>query len=258
MEKLEEFFKYFFGQGETVEFKSFSFAHFLPIILMIGIIFLLYKYSKKIRDYNHESWIRLALAFILIITEMSYFWRLVGVPSLNPNPYDHLPITICGWCVIFCSYLVVTKNQTLFDIAYFWLFSGTIFALITPTVITYCGPTRFRYYQFWLEHTLGYISIFYMIFVCKMRPNFKSMIKSFSAFSIMALIAFVANKMLGNGANYLFMAKTEDTASILNLLPTNFVLKVLIMGSIIIVMFILAYLPWFIKDRKAKKININN
>ena len=51
------------------------------------------------------------------------------------------------------------------------LFAGTIFALITPTVITYTGPTRFRYYQFWLEHTLGYISIFYMIFILFMSKK---------------------------------------------------------------------------------------
>ncbi len=250
MEKLAEIIAYFFGQGETVEFKNFTLAHFLPIIIMIGIIFLIHRYSEKIKDYKHEDRIRLALAFILIITEMSYFWRLIGVPSLNPNPHEHLPITICGWGVIFCSYLIITKNQTLFDITYFWLFSGTIFALVTPTVISYCGPTRFRYYQFWLEHSLGYITIFYMIFVHKMRPNIKSMFKSYGAFAIMAFIAFMANKMLGTGANYLFMAELEETASILDLLPTNFVLRVLIMASIVSFMYIVSYIPWFIKDQK--------
>jgi hypothetical integral membrane protein (TIGR02206 family) len=258
MEKLTEIIAYFFGQGETVEFKNFTLAHFLPIIIMIGIIFLIHRYSEKIKDYKHEDRIRLALAFILIITEMSYFWRLIGVPSLNPNPHEHLPITICGWGVIFCSYLIITKNQTLFDITYFWLFSGTIFALVTPTVISYCGPTRFRYYQFWLEHSLGYITIFYMIFVHKMRPNIKSMFKSYGAFTIMAFIAFMANKMLGTGANYLFMAELEETASILDLLPTNFVLRVLIMASIVSFMYIVSYIPWFIKDQKNKKLEIKN
>ena len=44
---------------------------------------------------------------------MSYFWRLVGVPDLNPNPVDHLPITVCGWAVIFSAFYLLTKNQTL-------------------------------------------------------------------------------------------------------------------------------------------------
>ena len=123
---MKEFFSYFFGQGETVEFEHFSFAHFFPIILMIAIIALIIVYGKNIKNYKHEDRICLTLAFIMIICEMSYFWRLTNVPSLNANPVDHLPITICGWALIFCSFLVITKNQTLFDIAYFWVFAGRI------------------------------------------------------------------------------------------------------------------------------------
>ncbi len=249
---MKEAIAYFFGQGEEIEFKNFTLAHFLPIIVAIGIIFLIYKFRDKIRDSRHEKKISLTLAFVAIICEMAYFWRLVGVPSLGANPVEHLPITVCGWSVIFCSYLVVTKNQTLFDISYFWLFSGTIFALITPTVISYCGPTRFRYYQFWGEHTLGYIIIFYMMFVHKMRPTIKSAIKSYSLFGVLAVIAYTANKMLGPGANYLFMAEPEATPSILDILPPNFVVRVIVMATIITIMFVLAYLPWYFKDRKVK------
>ena len=160
---MKEFFAYFFGKGDEVEFRNFTLAHILPILLMIVVIVLVYVFRNKLRNSKHEKNLRLALALVMIVCEMSYFWRLVGVPSLGANPEDHLPITLCGWGVIFGSYMLVTKNQTLFDIPYFWLFSGTIFALITPTVITYTGPTRFRYYQFWLEHTTGYIAVFYMI-----------------------------------------------------------------------------------------------
>ncbi len=253
MEKLRDFFSYFFGQGDTVEFKNFTLAHFLPIVVMIVIIYLIYKFSDILRSKSWEPKLRLALAFVLIICEMAYFWRLVGVESLNANAKEHLPITVCGWAIIFCSFLLVSKNQTLFDIAYFWVFSGTIFALITPTVITYNGPTRFRYYQFWGEHLFGYMAIFYMIFVHKFRPNFKSMIKSYSLFAVLAFIAFMTNQMLGPGANYLFMAELEETKSILNYLPSNFALRVLVMAGVVTVLFCLSYLPWFIMDRKKKK-----
>jgi hypothetical integral membrane protein (TIGR02206 family) len=160
---------------------------------------------------------------------------------------------VCGWAIVFGSYMIVTKSQSLFDIVYFWLFSGTIFALITPTVITYTGPTRFRYYQFWCEHTLGYIAIFYMIFVHKMRPTVRSAIKSYSLLTVLAAVAFAANRIIGPGANYLFMAKPEDTPSILDILPPNFALRLLVMAAVVTIMFALAYLPWYLKDRKAKK-----
>lgn len=250
---MRDFLIYFFGQGQTVEFTSFSIAHFVPILIAIGIILMTRKFASQLGQWKHESKLRLVLAFMLIICEMSYFWRLVGVPALNPNPVDHLPITVCGWSVIFCSFLLVSKSQTLFDIAYFWLFSGTVFALITPTVITYAGPTRYRYYQFWMEHTLGYIAIFYMIFVHKMRPSFRSMVKSYIAMAFMAVIAYFANDMIGPGANYLYMAKPEDTPSILDILPPNYALRIAVMAAVITVMFLLAYLPWYLKDRKMKK-----
>ena len=249
---MKEFLSYFFGKGETEEFSNFSLAHILPILAMVAVILLIYRFRDTLRCCKHEMTIRFVLAFTMIISEMSYFWRLVGVPSLDANPIDHLPITVCGWSIIFCSYLVVTKSQSLYDIAYFWLFSGTIFALLTPTVITYTGPTRFRYYQFWLEHTLGYVTIFYMTFVHKMRPTPRSAVKSYAVLVVLAIVAYSANTILGPGANYLFLAKPESTPSILDILPPVFALRILVMFIVVTTMFFLSYLPWLIKDRKAK------
>lgn len=250
---MKEFFLYFFGQGSEIEFENFSFAHLAPILVAIGLIFLIRTKRTALQKCNKEYIFRYILAFLLIISEMSYYWRLVGVTSLNPNPVDHLPITVCGWAVVFCSFMIVGKSQSLFDICYFWLFSGSIFALITPTVISYTGPTRFRYYQFWAEHTLGYIAIFYMIFVHGFRPTIKSAIKSYIAFATLAVIAYFANRMIGPGANYLFMARPEDTPSILDILPPIFALRLVVMVAAVTLLFFLSYLPWLIMDKKAKQ-----
>ena len=250
---MNEFWTYFLGKGDEVEFVNFSLAHFLPILIMVALILLTRQFRQKLRTWRHEEKIRYVMAFAMIIAEMSYFWRLVAIPALGPNPIDHLPITVCGWSVIFCSYLVIGKSQTLFDISYFWLLCGSIFALITPTVITYTGPTRYRYYQFWLEHTMGFISIFYMIFVHGMRPTIKSAFKSYGALTVLIIIAYFANRMLGPGANYLFMARPEDTPSVLDFLPSHYGLRVTCMAAIITTLYFLAYLPWLLKDRKAKK-----
>lgn len=250
---MKDFLTYFFGQGAEVEFSNFTFAHFAPILFAIGIIYLIYRCRDKLRSSKRETSLRYVLAFLMILSEMSYYWRLVAIPALEPNPIDHLPITVCGWAVVFCSYMVIGKSQTLFDISYFWLFSGSIFALITPTVISYTGPTRFRYYQFWLQHTIGYIGIFYMIFVHGMRPTFRSMAKSYVALFVLAVIAYFSNQMLGPGANYLFLAKPEDTPSVLDILPPNFLLRTLVMVAVVSALFFVSYLPWFLKDRKAAK-----
>lgn len=249
---MAAWFGYFFGKGDHEEFANFTLAHFLPIIIAVGIIFLIYRFRKNISLLKNEINLRYILAFALIFSEMSYYWRLIGVPSLGPNPVDHLPITVCGWVAVFASYMVIGKTQSLFDLCYFWSFSGSIFALITPTVITYTGPTRFRYYQFWAEHLLGYIAVFYMIFVHNMRPNKKSFVRAYIGMIILAVIAYFANRMIGPGANYLFMARPEDTPSILDILPPNFILRTFIMAAAITLLFGLSYLPWYIKDKRAK------
>lgn len=252
---MVDFLNYFFGKGENIEFNNFTFAHFLPIIVTAIAIFLIYLFRENIRSLKNEKYNRYIIAFSLIICEMSYYWRLIAIPSLEPNAVDHLPITVCGWVCIFSSYMVIGKSQTLFDISYFWAFAGSVFALITPTVITYTGPTRYRYYQFWGEHLICFIAIFYMIFVHKMRPNKKSFVKAYVGIIILASIAYFANRIIGPGANYLYMARPEDTPSILDILPPNFAIRLLVMASVITLLFFVAYLPWLIKDRKAKKSN---
>ena len=192
---------------------------------------------------------RYILAFALIICDMSYYWRLSALPALSNGAVEHLPIGVCAWSVIFCSFMLVGKSQRLFDIVYFWVLGCSVFALLTPTVLTYCGPTRFRYYQFWLEHTLTYIAIFYMIFVHNMRPVFRSYIRSASALTVMVIFAAWVNSMIP-GANYLYMARPESAPSILDILPPNYALRIMVMMVAITAMFSLAYLPWYIKDKK--------
>lgn len=45
---MKEFFQYFFGQSDGVEFTNFTLPHFLPILIMIGVIFLIYRFRKPL------------------------------------------------------------------------------------------------------------------------------------------------------------------------------------------------------------------
>ena len=250
---MKDFLLYFFGAGNEQEFALFTLAHILPIVWMVAMILLMYRFREPIRKWKHEGYLRYILAFGLICAEMSYYWRLVAIPALGPNPVEHLPIGVCTWALIFCSYMVIGKSQTLFDIAYFWLLSGSVFALLTPTPLTYTGPTRFRYYQFWAAHTLPFIAVFYMIFIHGMRPNRKSILKAYIALFVLAVIAYWANTMIP-GANYLFLAKPEAAPSVLDILPPNFFLRTFIIAAVITALFGVAYLPWHLKDKKAGKV----
>ena len=79
------------------------------------------------------------------------------------------------------------------------------------------------------------------------------MIRSYVWLAILAVIAYIANTIIGEGANYLFMARPEAAPSVLDILPPNFALRLLIMAAVITALYFLAYLPWFIIDKKAEK-----
>lgn len=250
---MKEFLRYFFGQGQEQEFALFTLSHFAPILVGIGLILLTWLFRGKIAGWKGEGYIRYAMAFALILSDMTYYWRLTCYPGLSGSLQESLPLTVCGWAAIFCSYMLVGKSRSLFEISYFWLLAGSIFALLTPTPLNYTGFTRFRYYQFWTEHILGYVAIFYMIFVHKMRPTIRSAVKSYVALVGLAVVAYFTNRMIGPGANYLFLARPEATPSVLDILPPVFWLRTLIMAAVVTALYGVAYLPWYLQDRKTKK-----
>jgi uncharacterized membrane protein YwaF len=93
-----------------------------------------------------------------------------------------------------------------------------------------------------------------MMFVHKMRPTVKSIIKSYGVLLVLAITAYIANDMLP-GANYLFMARPESAPSILDILPENYAVRILIMAVAVTALFFVAYMPWFLMDRR-KKLNV--
>lgn len=241
--------KTFLEHGEPGEFQYFSLAHFAPIILMLLMIYLIYRYRTNIREFKNEDYFRIILAALLLFSDSSYFWHKIYLEVAEPA--NHLPVTVCGWAAVMSAFMLLTKKKRLFEVVYFFVLAGSINALITPAVITDNGPTHFRYYQFWLEHTTIFIAVFYMIFVYQYTINLKSLFKSLSVLIVLALIALYVNASI-EGANYLFLATTEAGDSALNFLPSNLGLRMLVMGSIIGTLYFLAYLPWFFINKKKK------
>lgn len=236
----------FFNHGVEGEFQYFTLAHFIPIIIMLVVIYLLYRYQEQIRNWKYEENARIIFAAVVLFSDMSYFWHKIYIGA---NIANHLPVTICGWAAIMSAFMLMTKKKGLFDVVYFFVLAGSINALITPAVIIDNGPTHFRYYQFWIEHTSIFIAVFYMIFIFGYKINLKSMLRSAIVLVILTILAIYVNVNI-EGANYLFLSTTEAGESALNFLPTNLGLRLLVMGGIIGTLYFLAYLPWIFINKK--------
>lgn len=233
----------FFGYGEVGNFKPWSLAHFIPLILLCLGIFFLYFFRNKIRNNKHEENIRYAIAVTMLLFEMSYFWRLLYVGSGDPsktNLLTKLPLQVCEWTCILGSIMLMKKSKNLCDICFYVCLSAGILPLLFPAVISTTGPTYFRYYQYWAEHIIPILAVFYMVFVHGYRPKLINIYKPFIFLCTLTVLACIANYYIPE-ADYLYLANNTNGLSITSFLPQNIYLKILVLIILFLSAFILIY-----------------
>jgi len=250
----------FFGYGEKGDFKYFSFWHILPILLLIVSIILTFIFREKIRSFKQEKKIRFILAFVMIIVEMSYFWRLlyVGDESGDANMLTKLPLQLCQWGLICSAFALMSLNDRLFGINFFISLSFTTIALFMPAVITKTGPRYYRYYQFFLEHELPIYSVFYMMFVNQKKVRYTDIFITIGACIPLAILCMIANANIKN-ATFMYLKNKENAGelgkNLTTLFPNNQYIRFAIFFVIGIGLFHLEYLIYnLITNRKNKKI----
>lgn len=244
----------FFGYAPQKDFHYYSLAHFLPIILLGIAIFLTYRFQDKIRNSKHEENLRFALGATCIFAELFYFIRLlyVGAGTSGNQLINYLPIEVCQWMAIIAGFMMMKKSRHMFDICYYVCLTLGVMPLIMPAVIENCGPGYFRYYQFWAEHLVPIYCVFYMLFVHKMRPDYKKVYKPFALLAILASIAIPANMLIPNG-DFMFLQGEPAGDSIVSIFPKNIWVRLLCFAGIVTALFALVSLPQIISEIKTKK-----
>ena len=240
----------FFGYGEKGNFKYWSFAHFTPIVLFAIAIYLIYHYRDALRNWKHEENFRFIFAAAMLFVEMSYFWRLLYVGSSEPGEVvdllDKLPLQVCEWTCILAVFMMMKKSRAIYPICFYVCFTIGIFPLLTPSVITTTGPAYYRYYQYWLEHILPPLAVFYMTFVHGFRPTKKGIISAVGFMATLMVLALICNANIP-GANYLYLADgtTDGGGSIMDpirdMVGGSTAALVALLTVVVIGIFFLAY-----------------
>lgn len=239
----------FFGYGEKGDFQYWSLAHFVPLILFGIAVFLIFRFREKLKSWKHEENFRFIFAFVMLMVEMSYFWRLLYVGSSEPDKVidllDKLPLQVCEWTCIFASFMMMKKSQSLYQLCFFISFTLGVFPLLTPSVITMAGPAYYRYYQYWLEHLLPMVGILYMTFVHGYRPKLKGIISATGFMAVLTTFAMICNLNI-EGANYLYLAigTTDGGGSVMDVMvkiAPNVWVRLALLSVIVIILFFIAY-----------------
>ena len=232
-------------------FDLFGTAHLgaLTFLLFLNLFLVRFKNASNAT----KSKIRWTLALILLVNEVAWHaWNyVVGRWTIQTM----LPLHLCSLLVWAGALMLITKNYAFYEFMYFLGIGGAIQALITPDLGMYGFP-HFRFFQTFISHGLIITSAIYMTAVEGFRPTWKSIVRIAIWMNLYVVAIYFINTAIGS--NYLMINDKPNTPSLLDLLP-DWPLYVLYMEGIGIIMCLLLYLPFALKDwRNQNRINKDN
>lgn len=229
----------FFGYGQKGDFKIFSLAHFIPVIILVCSIVVLYIFKDKIKNSKYENTIRVTIAFINLMSEFAYYWRVlyVGGDTSKALLITKLPLQACDWACIISSIMMFNKNEKLFQYCCCAVLTLGIIPLFYPNAISKTGPTYFRYYQFWLNHSLPIFSTYYMIYIHGFKPRKIAIVYALGFLIPLGLLSAYLNNKIPK-AYFMYL---NSKNAIARLLPTNQYLKIVILGLFMIGLYLIIY-----------------
>ncbi|WLR52041.1 TIGR02206 family membrane protein [Bacillus tianshenii] len=187
-------------------FELFSPAH----LFMLGATFLLlcwmYLFRERIRRKYKRPFV-IVLILLLVLSEVTF--HLLFLWNDCWDAAIHLPFQLSSISLYLCTFMLITKNYRLFEVSFFVSMTSASLAIVTPEL--FYGFPHLRFFQFFSAHIAVILACFYMVWIERFRPTFRSVIRAFVSLNGIAVVVFSVNQLLGS--NYMFLARKPSNAS---------------------------------------------
>lgn len=185
--------------------------------------------------------VALTLAALLLVQEAAQVVFMIDRHGWAPVL---LPLHLCTLAVYLTAWMLVTGQQRVFEVVYFWGLGGTTQALLTPELArTFPAP---EFLLFFLGHGLVVIGVLYGAIVYRLRPVPMSIVRVAALTLALAGTVVIVNLWLGT--NFMYLMEKPARASLLDWLgPWPWYWLSLI--GIALLTFLILYSPYFIADR---------
>lgn len=226
----------FYSLASEFNFSFLSVAHVTALLLILALNVAIYFSRDKI-DTKKRNVCRITLVLLLIFQELALqAWEIsTGIWSIE----NSLPLQLCGMSLLLTAIMLLTKNENIYQVVYFWGIAGASQALLTPD-INYGFP-HFVFLQFFTAHGLIVTGCLWMTFMEGYRPNLASLVKAFVVINLYAIIVGAFNYL--TGSNYLYLRSKPANASLLNYLG-EWPWYIVSLEVVALAMFFLSALPF--------------
>lgn len=235
---FSEFFSY------NQNFVMFGHEH-VTVLILTAVLSIFLPLAAK---YYLSSTAQLAIArgLALLISFWVVFWMVVRLIDGTFDPKTDLPFDLCNLAGLVLPFLMWRPNYRVHEILYFWILAGTLQGVLTPHLVD-SFPT-FTFFKFWITHSGLVVYTIYISVVFRFYPTRKSILRSFLAIQVYALVVFIINLIIGS--NYAYLLHKPPTASLLDLFgPWPW--YILVLEGLALLLFGLFYLPFWRAERRS-------
>ncbi|HLR64607.1 MAG TPA: TIGR02206 family membrane protein [Pseudogracilibacillus sp.] len=223
-----------FWYNPTNRFMMFSSEHYTMLIsclILLGIVFL---FRKKLSHYRLQINYVFG-AYFLISNLLLVIWY---VTTDNWSWKHSLPIELCTISALLVGLICLSGKTKLMPYVYFFAVAGAIQAMVTPDLLY--GIHNFRFWQFFIDHSLLIIAPITVIVLNGMKLTYNHFISSFIILNIIALLVFGINWLID--ANYMFLRYKPSGQSLLDYLG-SYPYYILSLEVVALIFYILLFMP---------------
>lgn len=227
-----------FNTGET--FISFSLEHNIALIIICIAVFTCFKFELVYK--KNDKYMSICISTCMALQQiLLYSWYITsGSFSIK----ESLPLYTCRIAIIVSIFMLLKPKQWMVDLVYFWGFTGSLIALISPDTSTFTYP-HFMFVQYFIGHGLLIFTSIYMIKIKEFNINIESFFRILK-FTAIYIISIIPINYI-TGGNYAYLSGKPQSATVLDFLPPYpYYIPIIILFMIIL--FFVALIPFFIRN----------
>ena len=230
-----------------MNFVLFSPSHLLTVAVVLTASLLLPLWVRRNCSERQGIQVAVGLGIFVVAHEVVKAWIRVTV-------YDHrfadvLPFHLCSTAIMATAVLMLWRSRLAYELTYFWGFSGTLQAILTPDLEEpFPHPL---YLSYFFTHGLIILGALYGTLVFRFRPSPRSMVRVYVITAIFCFVLILPLNYLID-TNYVYMRHKPAGASLLDYLgPWPWYM--LSVAGLAWLFFAVAYAPFYVMDRFARR-----
>ena len=230
-----------------MNFVLFSPAHLLTVAVVMGVSVLLPLWVRRNCSERQGIQVAVGLGIFVVAHEVVKAW--IRVTVYDHRSADVLPFHLCSTAIMATAVLMLWRSRLAYELTYFWGFSGTLQAILTPDLEEpFPHPL---YLSYFFTHGLIILGALYGTLVFRFRPSPRSMVRVYVITAIFCFVLILPLNYLID-TNYVYMRYKPAGASLLDYLG-SWPWYMLSVAGLAWLFFAATYAPFYVMDHVARR-----